>query len=193
LAADGAQALSAYAQGDYAMVITDCAMPVLDGVVLMRSIRQRERAAGRHTILVALTADATPAQRDISLDAGADEVFVKPLSLEQLRLLLTRYRLLDAPSAGLPEAGAAEALWPQLRRTLAADMDALLAFASAGELERMRDVAHQIAGTAAWFQLEEVAQAAARMEEESAKPEAVQAAIVALKEAIDRAIAPAHS
>ena len=193
LAADGAQALSAYAQGDYAMVITDCAMPVLDGVVLMRSIRQRERAAGRHTILVALTADATPAQRDICLDAGADEVFVKPLSLEQLRLLLTRYRLLDASSAGLPEAGATEALWPQLRRTLAADMDALLAFASTGELERMREVAHQIAGTAAWFQLEEVAQAAARMEEESAKPEVVQAAIVALKEAIDRAIAPAHS
>jgi HPt (histidine-containing phosphotransfer) domain-containing protein len=57
----------------------------------------------------------------------------------------------------------------------------------------MREVAHQIAGTAAWFQLEEVAQAAARMEEESAKPEVVQAAIVALKEAIDRAIAPAHS
>ena len=193
LAADGAQALSAYAQGDYAMVITDCAMPVLDGVVLMRSIRQRERATGRHTVLVALTADATPAQRELCLEAGADEVFVKPLSLEQLRSLMARYRLVETSSARLPKGSVSEALWPQVVGTLTADLDALLQFASEGDVERVRDTAHQIAGTAAWFQLGEVAQAAARVEDDAGKPEAEQAALHALKAAIDRATAPAHS
>jgi PAS domain S-box-containing protein len=193
LAVDGAQALSAYAQGDYAMVITDCAMPVLDGVVLMRSIRQRERAAGRHTVLVALTADATPAQRELCLDAGADEVFVKPLSLEQLQSLMARYRLRETSNARLPEAAASEVPWPQVMGTLATDLDALLSFAAEGDFERVRDTAHQIAGTAAWFQLGEVAQAAAQVEDDADEPQAVQASILALKAAIDRAIAPAHS
>jgi PAS domain S-box-containing protein len=193
LAADGAQALNAYAQGDHAMVITDCAMPVLDGVVLMRSIRQRERATGRHTVLVALTADATPARREICLDAGADEVFVKPLSLEQLQRLLTRYRLLDAPHAGLPEGRVYADLGPEVMRTLASDMGVLLAHAAAGRIERLREVAHQIAGTAAWFQLTEVAQAAARVEEGAATAEPPQSLILALKAAIERALAPAHS
>jgi PAS domain S-box-containing protein len=193
LAVDGAQALSAYAQGNYAMVITDCAMPVLDGVVLMRSIRQRERALGRHTVLVALTADATPGQREICLDAGADEVFVKPLSLEQLQLLLARYRLLDPPSAGSSGGSAPDDLWPQVARALAADMDTLLACAAAGDGERIRDVAHQIAGMAAWFQLTEVAQAAADVEQGAGKPDGTQASVLALKAAIERALAPAPS
>jgi len=118
---------------------------------------------------------------------------VKPLSLEQLRSLMARYRLRETSSARVPEAGASEALWPQVIGTLAADLDALLTFASEGDFGRVRDTAHQIAGTAAWFQLGEVAQAAAQVEDDAGKPQAVQASLLALKAAIDRAIAPAHS
>lgn len=189
LAEDGAQALSAYAQGDYAMVITDCAMPVLDGVALIGSIRRRERETGRRTVLIALTADATSRQREACLDAGADEVYVKPLSLDQLRALLVRYRLLDTGGAGFDDDDVRDDLWRQLSQTLAADLETLWAASTAGNSQRVREVAHAIAGTAAWFQLREVADAAARFQQALDEPRGAQAPLLALKQAIERAIA----
>jgi hypothetical protein len=46
---------------------------------------------------------------------------------------------------------------------------------------------------AAWFQLTEVAQAAADVEQGAGKPDGTQASVLALKAAIERALAPAPS
>ncbi len=186
LTEDGAQALSAYAQGNYAMIITDCAMPLLGGAALIASIRERERGTGRHTVLIALTADATPAQREACIQAGADEVCVKPLSLEQLRTLLARYRLLAAPSGGIVEVDGHSALRRQLEEALAADMNALLAASADNDRNQVRDVAHSIAGTAAWFQLRELAATAMRLQQDLEEEGWPQASVLALKSAIER-------
>lgn len=199
LAEDGVQALKAYGQGDYAMVITDCAMPLLDGLTLVERIRRRERDGAvqgdheRRTVLVVLTADATAQKREDCLDAGADEVFVKPLSTEQLRALLVRHRLLDSWNSGFDDALVRDELWQQLCRTLAADLNALLASSSKGDSDRMHEVAHAIAGTAAWFRLRAVADAAVRLQEALAQQEGVQASVRTLSAAIERAIAQACS
>lgn len=189
IAEDGAQALSAYAQGNYEMVITDCAMPLLDGVALIESIRRRERGTGRHSVLIALTADATSARREACIHAGADEVCVKPLSLEQLRALLMRYHVLAAASVDLDDAADADSLRRQLRDALTADGNQLRACLSAMDRDRMCDLAHAVAGTAAWFQLEDVSVAATRLRHALGMPAWPQAAVLALIEAIEQTVA----
>jgi len=192
LTQNGAQALSAYERNAYAMVITDCAMPVLSGVELMTAIRRREQGAARQTVLIALTADATQRQREACMAAGADEVCVKPLSLERLRELLERYGMLAAAiewpiSAGQPIEQQAD-LWHRLRRTLAADLHTLREASQAGKRETMRDIAHSIAGTAGWFQIRSVADAAARLQACLDERAACEAALSALCSALERAL-----
>lgn len=192
VADNGLEALAACEGTDYAMIITDCAMPVLGGAELMARIRRREKGGAHRTALIALTADATLRQRSACIEAGADAFFVKPLPLGPLRELLERYGLIDVPSRAMTKAGAAIApnadLSRQLRRTFSADMRTLVALSLADDSERARDLAHSIAGTAAWFQLSDVAQAAARLQDCLDRNGAPQAALRALHDALARAI-----
>jgi PAS domain S-box-containing protein len=177
VAGNGVEALKALERCQYAMVITDCAMPVMGGTELMRRIRQRENGSARRTTLVALTANAMPQQREECFAAGADAVYVKPVEPEQLRALLERYgisageraEVAPSPTTGLERAGIPPErhadLWEKLQRTLAEEMAALLALSINEDAERAREIVHRILGAASWFHLEEVAQAAMRLEQ----------------------------
>lgn len=191
VAANGVEALKALERQHYAMVITDCAMPVMGGVELMRHIRQRESGTGRHTALVALTANAMQQQRDECFVAGADDVFVKPVEPEQLCALLERYGITAPPITELEKAGIPverhNDLWEKLQRTLAAEMTALLPLSLDEEGERARDIVHRIVGAASWFHLDDVAQAAMRLEQCLRNGEAPHADLFALQAAIARA------
>ena len=195
LADNGADALSACDRNDYAMIITDCAMPVLDGAELIARLRERERNRAHRTVLIALTADTTPRQRAACLAAGADEVLVKPLSLDRLRALLERYDVrtipagVSAPSNSTRSPVAQQdALWPQLCRTLAAELDTLLGLSLDAQREQARDVAHSIAGAAAWFGLTQVWNAATRLEQALEAGAAPSGSLLELRSAIESAI-----
>jgi DNA-binding response OmpR family regulator len=69
--------------GGIAMAILDWMMPCADGLELCRRIRQDERHAHMHVIL--LTARGSRADVVAGLDAGADDYLVKPFDLEELR------------------------------------------------------------------------------------------------------------
>jgi len=98
LAEDGEQAWEALGKTEYAMVLTDCAMPVLDGFGLTERIRRAEAAAGtgRRLPIVALTANALQGDAEICLRAGMDDYLSKPVALE--RLVETLHRWMKAPS-----------------------------------------------------------------------------------------------
>lgn len=191
-ATNGVEALKALESRDYAMVITDCAMPVMDGLALIEHIRARERDLGRtgRIAVIALTANAMPQQREACLAAGADEVLVKPVDLGQLRGLLDRYDVATPPARTRDRAGAQPEqqsdLWEQLRRTLASELAVLLSLSLERDGERARDIAHRIVGAAAWFQLKEVAQAGMRLEQALERNEASPADLLALQGAIAR-------
>jgi CheY-like chemotaxis protein len=187
LVENGVQALSAWEKNDYAMVITDCAMPILGGAGLIARIRQREAGRTHRTVLVALTADATPQQRIACMRAGADEVCVKPLSLCQLRDLLARYRL-DVGARAISSTTSYDELRPELLGTLAADLAALIALSANTDHDEMRELAHAIAGTAAWFGLAQIAQAATCLQRALEKGLATDASLLALRRAIERAL-----
>ena len=84
IAHDGEEAWRIIDQdGGISMAILDWMMPFADGPELCRRIRQDERHAHMHLIL--LTARDSSADVVAGLDAGADDYLIKPFDLEELR------------------------------------------------------------------------------------------------------------
>ena len=81
VAADGVQAVAACAAADYDVVLMDLQMPELDGLAATRQIRA---ARGHQPRIVALTANAFPADVARTREAGMDGHLAKPVSIESL-------------------------------------------------------------------------------------------------------------
>ncbi len=82
LADNGASALALVRYVDYALILMDVQMPVLDGIQATRGIRQ---IPGReHTPIIALTANAFVQDRNRCLDAGMSEHLAKPVDTAAL-------------------------------------------------------------------------------------------------------------
>ena len=92
LADDGHMALDRMQHIDYAVVLMDCQMPVLDGWQATREWREREqRSAGRRVPIVALTANAVPGDRERCIAAGMDDYLAKPFEMNDLAALMRRH------------------------------------------------------------------------------------------------------
>jgi signal transduction histidine kinase/DNA-binding response OmpR family regulator len=81
---DGRKALAALAERNFDVVLMDGHMPELDGIEATREIRLRERGTGRHTPIIALTAQAMKGDRERYLAAGMDGYVTKPFQSAQL-------------------------------------------------------------------------------------------------------------
>ncbi len=96
LVGDGRQAVTQIRELKYDLVILDWMLPELDGLSVVREVRER---GGRVPILM-LTARAEVSERIAGLDAGADDYLPKPFDLAEL---LARVRALGrrgAPGEG---------------------------------------------------------------------------------------------
>jgi PAS domain S-box-containing protein len=105
VAADGAEAVEAWARVPYDLILMDCRMPVMDGYEATQAIRAAE-AAGRRTPIVAMTASAMAADRQRCLDAGMDDFLSKPVQLvdvgHKVNLWLRRRTAPGEPVEGAP-------------------------------------------------------------------------------------------
>ncbi|CAO3419769.1 ATP-binding protein [Azospirillum endophyticum] len=114
----GAEALAALdaarrGWGRYALLLTDVQMPEIDGLELTRRIRGGEAAAGAggRLPIIAITANAAPADVESYRAAGMDDVLSKPLELSQLAATLARWLPpvsadgVPPPSPPVPPAG----------------------------------------------------------------------------------------
>jgi signal transduction histidine kinase/CheY-like chemotaxis protein len=82
---NGAEALEAWEQGHYDLILMDVQMPVMDGAAATEAIRTREAASGRPaTPIVALTANAMRHQVEAYRAAGMDGILAKPLEIAAL-------------------------------------------------------------------------------------------------------------
>jgi len=92
LAENGNQALAKWKHGDYALILTDVHMPVMDGFELTQAVRAIEAKEGRkHTPILAWTAAAMGEEVARARAAGMDDVLVKPTELAELRRTLSRW------------------------------------------------------------------------------------------------------
>jgi DNA-binding response OmpR family regulator len=86
-AADGQTGLWQAKSGDYDVIVLDLMLPKLDGLSLLRQLR--EGGSASHVLI--LTAKDTTSDRVNGLDCGADDYLVKPFELAEL---LARVRAL---------------------------------------------------------------------------------------------------
>lgn len=91
-AENGVDALLMWRDGRFALVITDCHMPEMDGYALARAIRkiEAEQRLPRTTI-IAWTANALPEEDEQCRAAGMDDLLVKPVNLALLRKTLAKW------------------------------------------------------------------------------------------------------
>ncbi|HEY0947152.1 MAG TPA: response regulator [Opitutaceae bacterium] len=88
---DGRQALAQLDAAEFDAALMDLQMPEMDGLTTTRAIRAAEAASGRRRLhIIALTASATPENRDECLQAGMDGYLAKPFAPDALRDLLHR-------------------------------------------------------------------------------------------------------
>jgi len=81
---DGRKAVSAFAEGDFDLVLMDVQMPDMDGYEATTVIREMERGADHRTPIIAITAAAMKGDREKCLAAGMDGYIAKPISAESL-------------------------------------------------------------------------------------------------------------
>ena len=86
LAPDGQQALALLAELDPALVITDVRMPGLDGLELLRRVREAPDPPG----VLVITAHDDMDSAIAAMRAGAYDYLVKPLDLDEIDLLIQR-------------------------------------------------------------------------------------------------------
>ncbi|MCL2887095.1 MAG: response regulator, partial [Betaproteobacteria bacterium] len=82
LAGNGEEAVALAASNDYALILMDMQMPIMDGLDATRLIRQQ--AEGKKVPIVAMTANAFAEDRERCLIAGMDDFVAKPVDPEVL-------------------------------------------------------------------------------------------------------------
>jgi PAS domain S-box-containing protein len=95
-AEDGVQALQRLQSETFDLVFMDMQMPVMDGLEATRRIRAR--TDGPRVPIVAMTANALPADRERCLQAGMDDVITKPIDPDRLVAVVQRWAF-SAPNA----------------------------------------------------------------------------------------------
>ncbi|WP_374561963.1 PAS domain-containing protein [Ideonella sp.] len=89
LAEDGEQALRMLQERDYALVLMDMQMPVMDGLQATRAIRHHPRWV--RLPVVAMTANALGEDRELCLQAGMNDHVAKPVNPDRLYATLLHW------------------------------------------------------------------------------------------------------
>lgn len=83
--ANGAEAIAEFDRGIFDLILMDIRMPEVDGVSATKKIRSIEQNKGvRPTRIVAMTAHAFEEHKAMFLEAGFDDVLIKPFSQNEL-------------------------------------------------------------------------------------------------------------
>ncbi|MBF0376240.1 MAG: response regulator [Desulfamplus sp.] len=98
---NGSEAIDAFLNKKYDMILMDCQMPVMDGYNATRIIREREKAilenrekdtyTTERIPIIALTANAFKEDKQQCLEAGMDDYLSKPFKMEELLPMLDKW------------------------------------------------------------------------------------------------------
>ena len=91
IANNGQEALTRWATGAYAILITDLHMPLMDGYELTAAIRAAE-AGHSHMPIIAFTANALKGEAERCMAIGMDDYLSKPVQLVQLKAMLKKWQ-----------------------------------------------------------------------------------------------------
>lgn len=87
-AGDGKEALELMRERQPSVVLMDMNLPVMDGWTACRTAREDERIC--HIPIIALTAHASDADRQVALEAGCDDYATKPVDFPGLLIKIDK-------------------------------------------------------------------------------------------------------
>jgi signal transduction histidine kinase/CheY-like chemotaxis protein len=91
---NGRDAVEAYFENDFDLILMDIQMPSLDGYEACRMIKESSKYKSRRIGVIALTANAFNEDRVLAKEAGFDGFISKPVNLKELESLINKYRVL---------------------------------------------------------------------------------------------------
>lgn len=107
---NGREALQYWQRGEYALLLTDLHMPVMDGYALAQAVRDQENGYA-YIPIVALSANAVRGEAERCHAVGMDEYLTKPVSLAELQSVLEQWLPAADTHSTLPPADATEAIF----------------------------------------------------------------------------------
>ena len=166
LANNGREALALAEEGGFDLLLLDVHMPELDGFQVVQAIRERERSAGGHLPVIALTARSRKEDRERCLAAGMDDFLAKPIQAADLWAAIERVTgarpPADRPGPGLldprvllaacgGDAAILEKICQALRARLPDHLTAVQDALRDRDAIRLREAAHKLCGMVAAF------------------------------------------
>jgi len=98
VAEDGQQALDAWKQHTFDLILMDLHMPEIDGKQATHIIRKGEELTGEHVRIVALTAHAMKGADQECLDAGMDGYIAKPIIMQDFLKVVEQPQMPHPPT-----------------------------------------------------------------------------------------------
>ncbi len=84
IANNGKEALDMFGTSKYDLILMDIQMPIMNGIVTTKKIREIESSTNTHTPIIAITANALLGDKENCLAAGMDDYISKPFQIEIL-------------------------------------------------------------------------------------------------------------
>jgi len=186
VAVDGSEALKAVTEKEYDIVFMDCQMPVMDGYESTMKIREFE-GSKKHSIIIAMTANAMEGDRAKCIQAGMDDYISKPINFEAMLKMIeehTRhseqdfehsnviYNSMDAfvNVTGFQEEDAQE-LFATYIKCLPDMLNDVKETLMNNDFEKMERVTHQLKGSSGTLRINSIYELAIQLEEAATKHE----------------------
>jgi PAS domain S-box-containing protein len=166
VANNGREALALAEAGVFDLLFLDVHMPELDGFQVVRAVRERERIAGGHLPIIALTARSRKEDRERCLAAGMDDFLAKPIQAADLWAAIDRVvgacPPTDRPGPGLldprvllaacgGDATILEKICQAFRARLPDHLATVQKALRERDAPRLREAAHKLCGMVAAF------------------------------------------
>jgi len=84
VAENGKIALDMFGLNRYDIILMDIQMPVMNGIIATKKIREIEKSINTHTPIIAITANAMLGDKETCLSSGIDDYLSKPYQMEDL-------------------------------------------------------------------------------------------------------------
>lgn len=206
---NGLEAVEAFEQRAFDVVLMDVEMPGMDGLQATAAIRERERATGGRVPIIAMTAHAMAGSREQCIEANMDGYIAKPLRPQELIAEVegavgseaeptpgapsgpSTDGILDAPALLARVSGSRDTL-RELLDLFDADYPGLLSQARdaalAGDRATLQRAAHSLKGMAATFSAPRALAATVHLEDvcREGDPALVEAACREVEQEIER-------
>lgn len=178
VASNGKEALMLCLKKDYDIILMDCQMPVMSGYESTSKIREAE-GEKKHTIIIAMTANATESEKEKCLGAGMDDYISKPIDFRVMLgmiedymkrgknkslFCLERYVNKLAEDTGFSKNDARELIY-EFVDSLPKMLKSINEVLEIKNYEEVKRIAHQIKGTSANLRMEKLPHLAMKLQQ----------------------------